>query len=570
MKATGIVRRIDDLGRVVIPKEIRRTMRIREGDPLEIYTDKELSLIHIFGVTWQNLENDKKAFANYTKAIKLNPNYALAYKNRGKLYATRKDYPNALADYRRALELYETDGASSMVGILQKWIAEVEATIREAEARLHQIDRLMTDPSMAEIERKMQENRESFNTFIEEQPPRRVPVPQFHMLRRWNSYTPIIAKNPFVSKGGGYYLVTGAHGIVIDPGFNFIDNFQRAGFRFSDIDTILLTHAHNDHPTDLESILTLLHKYNDAVRGSEEEDDKRSILGAIREEEPTITSDELRRRTDEQFAKSPRRKRLNIYMTASTFKKYANFLSLDSACDYTVILMRAEETLSIDPEIGIQVLEAKHNDILSDQDSVGFLFLYQKTALLYTGDTGFDTRIEAAYTALKQKLPQETRIVLLAHIGGFKPYEQNYKMEDFDGGKAFYKNHLGRLGLARLVEILQPELCVISEFGEEFTDCRIKLSELFQQCYPQTQFLPADIGLCMDMQVQTLAVTSLPQKSSPVTGVCCDFVPAGEVRILSKEEDASLKYYRKDIDPSILAQRPFDINYRSVPLPDGP
>ena len=41
MKATGIVRRIDDLGRVVIPKEIRRTLRIREGDPLEIYTEKD-------------------------------------------------------------------------------------------------------------------------------------------------------------------------------------------------------------------------------------------------------------------------------------------------------------------------------------------------------------------------------------------------------------------------------------------------------------------------------------------------------------------------------------------------
>ena len=45
MKATGIVRRIDDLGRVVIPKEIRRTMRIREGDPLEIYTDAEGGVI---------------------------------------------------------------------------------------------------------------------------------------------------------------------------------------------------------------------------------------------------------------------------------------------------------------------------------------------------------------------------------------------------------------------------------------------------------------------------------------------------------------------------------------------
>ena len=45
MKATGIVRRIDDLGRVVIPKEIRRTMHIREGDPLEIYTDKDGGVI---------------------------------------------------------------------------------------------------------------------------------------------------------------------------------------------------------------------------------------------------------------------------------------------------------------------------------------------------------------------------------------------------------------------------------------------------------------------------------------------------------------------------------------------
>ena len=40
MKATGIVRRIDDLGRIVIPKEIRRTLRIRESDPLEIFTDR--------------------------------------------------------------------------------------------------------------------------------------------------------------------------------------------------------------------------------------------------------------------------------------------------------------------------------------------------------------------------------------------------------------------------------------------------------------------------------------------------------------------------------------------------
>lgn len=45
MKATGIVRRIDDLGRVVVPKEIRRTLRLREGDPLEIFTDRQGEII---------------------------------------------------------------------------------------------------------------------------------------------------------------------------------------------------------------------------------------------------------------------------------------------------------------------------------------------------------------------------------------------------------------------------------------------------------------------------------------------------------------------------------------------
>ena len=45
MKATGIVLRVDDLGRIVIPKEIRRTLRIREGDPLEIYTEKDGGVI---------------------------------------------------------------------------------------------------------------------------------------------------------------------------------------------------------------------------------------------------------------------------------------------------------------------------------------------------------------------------------------------------------------------------------------------------------------------------------------------------------------------------------------------
>ena len=55
MKSTGIVRRIDELGRVVIPKEIRKTLRIKEGDPLEIYTQEDELLFKNFGLKMTDL-----------------------------------------------------------------------------------------------------------------------------------------------------------------------------------------------------------------------------------------------------------------------------------------------------------------------------------------------------------------------------------------------------------------------------------------------------------------------------------------------------------------------------------
>jgi stage V sporulation protein T len=63
MRATGIVRRIDELGRVVIPKEIRKTLRIREGDPLEIYTEKDELLLKKYSPIL-NFEGEAKALAS--------------------------------------------------------------------------------------------------------------------------------------------------------------------------------------------------------------------------------------------------------------------------------------------------------------------------------------------------------------------------------------------------------------------------------------------------------------------------------------------------------------------------
>ena len=64
MKATGIIRRIDDLGRVVIPKEIRRSLGIKEGDPLEIFTTRDGEII------FKPYQEDSKVVANFIETFK--------------------------------------------------------------------------------------------------------------------------------------------------------------------------------------------------------------------------------------------------------------------------------------------------------------------------------------------------------------------------------------------------------------------------------------------------------------------------------------------------------------------
>ena len=69
MKETGVIRRIDELGRIVIPKEIRKTLRIKEGDPLEIFTDKEGEFV--FGPLCPDRHYAIQIWANATKKIKI-------------------------------------------------------------------------------------------------------------------------------------------------------------------------------------------------------------------------------------------------------------------------------------------------------------------------------------------------------------------------------------------------------------------------------------------------------------------------------------------------------------------
>ncbi len=131
MKATGIVRRIDDLGRVVIPKEIRRTLRIREGDPLEIFVDRDGEVI----LKKYSPINELGAFAReYGEALYDSLGSAVLVCDRDEIIvvagASKKEYMNknngeliekAMAD--RVIHVEKTAGKVSLVDGVEEDIA---------------------------------------------------------------------------------------------------------------------------------------------------------------------------------------------------------------------------------------------------------------------------------------------------------------------------------------------------------------------------------------------------------------------------------------------------------------
>ncbi len=102
MKATGIVRRIDDLGRVVIPKEIRRTLRIREGDPLEIYTEKDGEVIF---KKYSPMGDLQDFAAQMCEAIGKNTGHIAAVSDRDSIIAVTGVPKRELLEKRNSAEL---------------------------------------------------------------------------------------------------------------------------------------------------------------------------------------------------------------------------------------------------------------------------------------------------------------------------------------------------------------------------------------------------------------------------------------------------------------------------------
>jgi tetratricopeptide (TPR) repeat protein len=305
------------------------------------------------------------------------------------------------------------------------------------------------------------------------------------ILREWNSYTPVIPGQEESDRGGGYFIKHFGEGIVIDPGYDFIENFYRAGGRLCDIDHVIVTHAHDDHTAELEALLMLLQK--------------------------RWISEEI-----------PNKKQISLYLSTGVQRKFGGIIDLRDPKYKRIITLCStdkgfEQRISINLETELTILPAYHDDIITQKTAVGLAFEFTtkkgKRQVVFTGDSGlyplkiqedgerrfYDDDLETPMLdvtkgkALYQQYPDNFMKpeLLIAHIGSIK--ESEFRPQDIsrsrdeDVGRWYYVNHLGLLGTLIMLHQLKPRASVISEFGSELKGFHFELVDKLRQALHQRQ-----------------------------------------------------------------------------------
>lgn len=276
-----------------------------------------------------------------------------------------------------------------------------------------------------------------------------------YVLRRWNSYTPILPGKPR-SLGGGYFLVYNDKGTVIDPGYDFLPNFTHAGLSLQDIDDICITHLHADHIADLENIILLNYELKKRLGKKQ----KLKIFAG------TNVIEHLKKRID----------------------------SLDYKNDFNVEIINSEEFNKINNNspIKIKLNDSYHCEENSDKyRSTDLIFNFLKDINIgFTSDTEWHNELPEQYGDCS---------VLVAHLGQVYPKDLdkvgNIRSFNSSGEEEHFekRNHLGLAGIKSLVDgIIEknnnstkryPRLVIISEFGEELGVYRHKIARKLNKHY---------------------------------------------------------------------------------------
>lgn len=457
------------------------------------------------GLIHGNLLEFEESIRFFTKAIKLDPNELGAYLNRAIAYSCQGLFDSALSDFENVIKLdpnqsYAYFGKGKSLCYLLKTEIPYDQKKKAENLALKSLRKALNLTQDTE-EKKLikwwinfskkyfdasKENRKRLKIFAEiyettlekgffskvireqDRLSRFMSMTKTYddndcflqILRRWNSYTPVIPGKFRSNLGGGYFFVCDGKGTIIDPGYNFIENFIEYGFSLGDIDNVVLTHAHDDHTADFEPLLSLF--------------------------------SQLFKSTD---------KKIKLYTNLGASVKFSNIISKNERLFDKIVIMNTNTTNKITPCLELIATPAEHNDVVTNRTSKGLIFKFKKGSkkwrLGITGDTKVFMKVDGEKGIFSCF---ENVDALILHIGSIHESELQLMKDNFEGHN-YNGEHLGIRGIVNLIFKCRPKLAIISEFGEELKELRTgiayQLDNTFEN-YNSTgivRVIPSDIGL---------------------------------------------------------------------------
>jgi L-ascorbate metabolism protein UlaG (beta-lactamase superfamily) len=291
-------------------------------------------------------------------------------------------------------------------------------------------------------------------------------------IHKWNSASPLFSRG--ISQGGGYFLTLKNHsgqtrGIAIDPGYDFFNIFRDLGLGIADIDTIIITHDHDDHTESVEGILSLLAKYND-----HNEQHKSKVIdvfgsaGVLLKFHGLLSATDLFGNREINFKLLVPGAEITEIEGISMIEKHGFTLSVKAA-------HHIERWTNQESSIGVVIHTTIPNHKNGGTLNIGI-----------TGDTRYETGIGLEYKDCQ---------VLLLNIGSVEKEE----------GKML-NQHLGMIGCINLIKearLGKPLLAILTEFGEEFSGRRETISRIIENWVQpmagghghDVKVVPADVHL---------------------------------------------------------------------------
>jgi hypothetical protein len=403
---------------------------------------------------------------------------------------------------------------------------------------------------------------------------------RFWVLRRWNSYTPQVPLTDR-GRGGGYYLSWQGRGLVIDPGFDYLENFQRCQLSIDGINAIFISHAHIDHTDQLEPLVMMKYERWDRIKD-------------------TVEKEKLDRPLD-------------VFMSWDAMKRYSHSIDYQprGVLNYPIQSIPRDKTIDLFPYgylIKVQPLPVKHATSAKSSpdepdDAVGLIFeLYSDSSssipmirIGITSDCEYEPAIvEHLATKLKQcdivvahlgsldiaqlielaclqvgnevaemcdsidpKTVERRMLKSLLHSPDSKSIGEILRRL-LTGGKIPHKtsSHLGFQGLYSIFEKVfesgtNTKLGIISEFGEELGSFRHKITQVLNQAIlgdkrgdKERRILTGDIGLAVELLVEA---TQCAKCGKSGTAFLLQCTSCKSLFCLSCIDDVCIKHRQKAI-----------------------